>query len=110
MRRPRSPPYDKHMKAPCVLASRRPSHPDDEAHYETSSKKLSDQSLLTKLGQRRLGLLVLEAHAAQHLVPLAELDLVVLHDLDAVAERIEEVEASAGEDLDAGRPFRGSWR
>ncbi len=26
-----------HMRAPCVLASRRPSHPVDEAHYETSS-------------------------------------------------------------------------
>ena len=37
----------------------------------------------------------------KHLVALAELDLVVLHDLDAVAKRIDEIEAAAGEDLDA---------
>ena len=46
-----------------------------------------------------LGCRELEAHPLQHAVGLRELDLVVLHDLDAVAARIAEVEPGARQDL-----------
>src|SRR5438046_3560478 len=57
--------------------------------------------LRAQLGERALGLAQGEAHAAQDVLRLRELDLVVLHDLDMVAPGISEVEAAAGEDLRA---------
>src|SRR5437763_9206631 len=47
----------------------------------------------SQLVERRFGLPELEAHPREHAIRLRELDLVVLHDLDAVAARIAEVEA-----------------
>ena len=43
-----------------------------------------------------------EAHAAQHVRRLGELDVRVADDLDPVAPGIEEVEKRAGQRLDAG--------
>ena len=42
-----------------------------------------------------------QAHAAQNMRRLGELDVVVADDLDAVAPRVEEVQEAPGKDLDA---------
>src|ERR1022692_67395 len=44
---------------------------------------------------------VREAHTAQHVRGFAELDILVRHDLDAVAPRIAKVEKRSGQSLDA---------
>ena len=43
-----------------------------------------------------------EAHAAQDVVGLGELDVAVADDLDAVAPGVAEIEERAGQELDAG--------
>jgi hypothetical protein len=57
--------------------------------------------LRAQLVERLLGLREVEIHPLEDPICLRELDLVVLHDLDEVPARVAEVEASAGEDLDA---------
>src|SRR5829696_773329 len=58
------------------------------------------QALLAQLLQGVLALSqVAEAHCAQYVGGFGELDLGVLHDLPAVAPRVEEVETPAGQDL-----------
>src|SRR6516164_9564307 len=66
--------------------------------------------LRAQLGERRVRLGKLEAHPAEDALGLRELHLVVLDDLDEVAPRIEEVEATAGTDLDAGSLERAARR
>ena len=62
------------------------------------------EALVAQLAQRRLGLLELEAHAAEDLRRLRELDLAVRDDLHLVAPRVEE--RVAAEDVDPGLPRR----
>ena len=62
---------------------------------------LVGEPFLAELVERRLGLAELQLHAPAAPVGLRELDLVVLDDLDTVAGRVAEVEAMAGQDLDA---------
>src|SRR6266545_2856181 len=69
-----------------------------------------DEAFLAQLGPRLFRLAELEAHAAQHFVRFRELHLVALHDLHVVAPRIAEIEASTGEDRDAGSLERTSRR
>ncbi len=57
---------------------------------------MSGEAVCPQLGERPLGLAELETHGLQHSFCLREHDLVVLHDLDAVSERVEEVEAVSG--------------
>jgi hypothetical protein len=60
------------------------------------------ETLGPQLGEGPLRFAELEAHAVEHALGLRELDLVVLHDLDAVSARVAEVEPRAREDLDSG--------
>src|SRR5215210_6463429 len=61
------------------------------------------EALLAQFGDSRLGLLQrAEPHPAEHGVGLRELDLVVLHDLHAVAPGIDEAQAARRHDLGAG--------
>src|SRR3954468_4156254 len=54
------------------------------------------EALVAQLVPRSLGLAEFaEAHPAQHLVALRELDLVVLNDLYAIAPRVAKVESAA---------------
>ena len=62
---------------------------------------LVGQALVAQLGERLLGLAQLEAHSAEDAGGLRELDLVVLHDLDAVAARVANVEEAARKHLDS---------
>src|ERR687887_1209084 len=61
-----------------------------------------NDSLLLQVLQGGGCLRQLERHRAQHLRALRELDLVVLHDLEQVAERVAGVQEAAGLDLGAG--------
>ena len=63
-----------------------------------------------KLRQGTVGLPELEAHAAQYRSSLRELNLVVLHDLDEISPGVEEIEAPARQNLDAGRLERPPCR
>src|SRR6185503_1293768 len=63
---------------------------------------LVGETLVPQLLQGLLGLAELEAHAFEDAIRLRELDLVVLHDLQAVAARVADVEEPARQDLDAG--------
>src|SRR5437763_10129071 len=65
------------------------------------SPLLIREVLGSQLVECRFGLSELEAHPREHAIRLRELDLVVLHDLDAVAARIAEVEAGPKQ-LDTG--------
>jgi len=65
----------------------------------SGSQQHSGEALGAKLGDRLFGLSERQAHAFEHPSGLGELDLVVLHDLDAVAERVTEFEATTGQDV-----------
>src|SRR6476659_10287354 len=64
-------------------------------------RRIRFQAFRAQLFQRRVSLLRREAHRSEDVVCLGELDLVVLHDLHAIAGRVAEVEPVAGPDLDA---------
>src|SRR6266508_6140002 len=72
--------------------------PRRSARRHALARKLLDRALV--LGQMR------QPHAAQHVPRLAELDIVVADDLDAVAPRVEEIEKPAGQRLNARRRQR----
>ena len=81
--------------------------PRDQQHEQADEVVVAEvdhsvlgEALVAQLALRRLGLLELEAHPAQDLAGLRELDLGVADDLDLVAPRVEE--RVAAEDLDAG--------
>src|SRR4051795_1568144 len=66
-------------------------------------RSLPREALLAQLRQRLLGLAESrEPHPAEHRLRLRELDLVVLHDLDVVAPRVDEAQAARRDDLGAG--------
>src|SRR5690242_6835969 len=62
---------------------------------------LVGEALRAQLVERPFGLSQLEAHSLEHALALAELDLVVLDDLDAVATRVADVEEAARESSQA---------
>src|SRR4029450_183977 len=62
----------------------------------------SRQPFLTELCERAVGLRELEAHAAQHLGGLREVDVRVVDDLDVVAPGVAEVKPATREDFGAG--------
>src|SRR5579885_3324298 len=55
-------------------------------------RELRRHALLSELADRALRLLEREAHAAEHVRRLGELDLAVLDHLDAIAPGIEEIQ------------------
>src|SRR5215469_17410247 len=63
---------------------------------------LVGESLGAQLLERLLGLAELEAHSVEDSIRLRELDLVVLHDLNAIAARVANVEEAARKDVHAG--------
>ena len=65
-----------------------------------SRRRLVGQALVPQLGERLLGLAELEPHPGEDAVGLRELDLVVLHKLDAVPARVAEVEETSWQKLD----------
>src|SRR4029079_994855 len=76
--------------------------------WERSVTRRSGEAFVAQLAQRRLVLLELEAHAAQDLRRLRELDLGVGDELDVVAPRVEE--RIAAEDLHSRLAGRGEHR
>src|SRR5215468_6181747 len=74
-----------------------------EKQKSAKSASLRRHALFGQLLDRVLVLReVGEAHAAQHVGGLGELDVVVADDLDAVAPGIAEIEEAPGQRLDAG--------
>src|SRR3954452_11134837 len=71
-------------------------------------RRIRFEPLRAQLRERRLRLLRGEAHRREDVIWLGELHLVVLHDLDAVARRIAEVEPTARQDVDARGLQRGA--
>ena len=78
-----------------------PSTPDHDGPPIWRAVVRSGEPVRAQLRQRRVGLAERrEAQRLQHLRRLQELDLVVLHDLHAIAERIAEVEPGPRQQVD----------
>src|SRR5262249_6333866 len=93
-----------------VPRSVRQPHPADPGARARRGLGLG-QTFLAELCEGLLGLRELrEAHPAQDLGRLRELDVAVVNDLDEVAPRVEEVEAAPRLDLDAGLLERAAGR
>src|SRR5581483_135319 len=96
-------PVDQRPSGACValsshVASLSMAMPVDGNSY---TSELVGEALRSQLAERLPRFAELEAHSGEDAIGLRELDLVVLHDLDAIAARVANVEERARKHLDA---------